>query len=110
MDIEIKKSLIAAILQTENEEILEAIKNLLKIEDKLDFWDQLSLEDQEAINEGIRQLDEGKSVLFDEVKDLIKERFNFRIEQKDQIFPSCHRGANCYPRIYCSKIWKLESK
>ncbi|MBC6368216.1 hypothetical protein [Algoriphagus sp. AK58] len=77
MDIEIKKSLIAAILQTENEEILEAIKNLLKIEDKLDFWDQLSLEDQEAINEGIRQLDEGKSVLFDEVKDLIKERFNF---------------------------------
>lgn len=77
MDIEIKKSLIAAILQTENEEILEAIKNLLKIEDKLDFWDQLSLEDQEAINEGIRQLDEGKSVSFDEVKDLIKERFNF---------------------------------
>lgn len=77
MDIEVKKSLIAAILQTENEEILEAIKNLLKIEDKLDFWDQLSLEDQEAINEGIRQLDEGKSVLFDEVKDLIKERFNF---------------------------------
>lgn len=77
MDIEIKKSLIAAILQTENEEILEAIKNLLKIEDKVDFWDQLSLEDQEAINEGIRQLDEGKSVSFDEVKDLIKERFNF---------------------------------
>lgn len=77
MDIEVKKSLIAAILQTENEEILEAIKNLLKIEDKLDFWDQLSLEDQEAINEGIRQLDEGKSVSFDEVKDLIKERFNF---------------------------------
>lgn len=56
MDIEIKKSLIAAILQTENEEILEAIKNLLKIEDKVDFWDQLSREDQEAINEGIRQL------------------------------------------------------
>ncbi len=27
MDIEVKKSLIAAILQTENEEILEAIKN-----------------------------------------------------------------------------------
>ncbi|OYX22826.1 MAG: hypothetical protein B7Z16_03735 [Algoriphagus sp. 32-45-6] len=77
MDIEVKKSLIAAILQTENEEILEAIKNLLKIEDQADFWDQLSLEDQEAINEGIRQLDEGKSVSFDEVKDLIKERFNF---------------------------------
>ncbi|PZV78053.1 hypothetical protein CLV31_11829 [Algoriphagus aquaeductus] len=77
MDIEIKKSLIAAILQTENEEILEAIKNLLKIEDQADFWDQLSLEDQEAINEGIRQLDEGKSVSYEEAKDLIKTRFGF---------------------------------
>jgi hypothetical protein len=77
MDIEAKKSLIAAILQTENEEILEAIKKLLKIEDQADFWDQLSLEDQEAINEGINQLDEGKSVSFEEAKDLIKTRFGF---------------------------------
>lgn len=77
MDIEVKKSLIAAILQTENEEILEAIKSLLKIEDQADFWDQLSLEDQEAINEGIRQLDEGKSVSFEEAKDLLTERLNF---------------------------------
>ncbi|TNF43987.1 MAG: hypothetical protein EP311_02025 [Cytophagales bacterium] len=77
MDIEIKKSLIAAILKTDNEEILETIKNLLMIEDKVDFWDQLPLEDQEAINEGIRQLDEGKSKSYDEVKDLIRERFNF---------------------------------
>ena len=77
MDIEVKKSLIAAILQTENEEILEAIKSLLKIEEQADFWDQLSLEDQEAINEGIRQLDEGKSVSFEEAKDLIKTRFGF---------------------------------
>ena len=77
MDIEVKKSLIAAILQTENEEILEAIKNLLKIEDQADFWDQLSLEDQEAINEGIRQLDQGKSISHEEVKDLMKSKFNF---------------------------------
>lgn len=78
MDIEVKKSLIAAILQTENEEILEAIKNLLKIEDQADFWDQLSREDQEAINEGIRQLDEGKSVSYEEAKDLLTERLNLK--------------------------------
>lgn len=77
MDIEVKKSLIAAILQTENEEILEAIKSLLKIEDQADFWDQLSREDQEAINEGIRQLDEGKSVSYEEAKDQLTERLNF---------------------------------
>ena len=78
MDIEVKKSLIAAILQTETEEILEAIKSLLKIEDQADFWDQLSGEDQEAINEGIRQLDEGKSVSYEEAKDLLTERLNFK--------------------------------
>lgn len=77
MDIEIMKSLIAAIPQTDNEKILETIKNLLMIEDKVDFWDQLPLEDQEAINQGIRQLDEGKSKSYDTVKDLIRERFNF---------------------------------
>ncbi|MCU0401165.1 MAG: Dyp-type peroxidase [Algoriphagus sp.] len=49
----------------------------LKIEDHADFWDQLSLEDQEAINEGIRQLDEGKSVSYEEAKDLLTERLNF---------------------------------
>lgn len=77
MDIKLKKNLIAAILQTENEEILEAIKKLLKIENQEDFWDLLSLEDQDAINEGIKQLDEGKSVSYGKVKDLINERFNF---------------------------------
>ncbi|GAB2494270.1 hypothetical protein [Algoriphagus taiwanensis] len=72
MDIEIMKSLIAAIPQTYNEKILETIKNLLMIEDKVDFWDQLPLEDQEATNEGIRQLDEGKSISIEKVKFMMK--------------------------------------
>lgn len=46
------------------------------IEDKVDFWDQLPLEDQEAINE---------------VKDLIRERFNFlELSRGVKIFTHCH--------------------
>lgn len=74
MDIELKKSLIAAILQTENEEILVAIKDLLKIEERVDFWDQLGEEDQEAIQEGIKQLDEGRSEGIEFVYGFVKEK------------------------------------
>jgi predicted transcriptional regulator len=49
----------------------------LKIEDTYDFWVELTEEDQLAINEGIRQLDQGKSISHEEVKDLMKSKFNF---------------------------------
>jgi len=77
MNIQTKKNLITAILQTEDKEILNEIKKLLKIEDSFDFWDELTEEDQLAINEGIRQLDQGKSISHEEVKDLMKSKFNF---------------------------------
>ncbi|OOG73330.1 hypothetical protein [Algoriphagus sp. A40] len=77
MDIQSKKNLISAILQTSDEAILTEIKNLLKIEDTYDFWDELTEEDQLAINLGIKQLDEGKSFSHDEVKKLMRRKFNF---------------------------------
>jgi tRNA(Ser,Leu) C12 N-acetylase TAN1 len=77
MDIQTKKNLISAILQTSDDEILNEIKKLLKIEDTYDFWVELTEEDQLAINEGIRQLDQGKSISHEEVKDLMKSKFNF---------------------------------
>lgn len=77
MDIQTKKNLITAILQTSDEAILSEIKKLLKVDDSYDFWDELTEEDQLAINEGIRQLDEGKSVSHKDVKALIKSKFNF---------------------------------
>lgn len=77
MDIQSKKNLITAILQTTDEEILGEIKKLLKIEGQNDFWDDLTEADQQAINEGIRQLDEGKSISHEEVKNLMKKTFNF---------------------------------
>jgi hypothetical protein len=68
------KKLFAAILQTENKETLMAIQDLLKIEEQVDFWDQLSEADQEAINKGIKQLDEGKSKGIEFVEGFVKEK------------------------------------
>jgi hypothetical protein len=42
MDIQTKKNLITAILQTSDDEILNEIKKLLKIEDPYDFWEKIS--------------------------------------------------------------------
>lgn len=43
-----------------------------------DFWGILSAEDQQAINEGIAQLDRGESISFEEAEKEIQEYFNFQ--------------------------------
>ena len=77
MEYSEKFELIKAILKTEDDEILLRIKNILRLDDSVDFWDELSEEDQVAINEGLRQLNEGVSVSHYEVKRIIFEKFRF---------------------------------
>ena len=58
---------------------LSTIKEFLalKKEKEIDFWDELSPEDQAAINEGLNQLDSGQHVSHESVREEIKKRFNF---------------------------------
>lgn len=77
MDIAIKYRIISEIINSNDEHVLNAVKSLLNIEDELDFWDQLSPEDQAAIDEGLDQLEKGQSVSQESVRDDIKNRFNF---------------------------------
>lgn len=77
MEYSEKFELIKAILKTEDDEILLRIKNILRLDDSVDFWVELSEEDQVAINEGLRQLNEGVSVSHNEVKRIIFEKFRF---------------------------------
>ena len=49
----------------------------LKKEKESDFWDELSAEDQAAINEGLEQLDNGQYVSQQSVQEEIKNHFNF---------------------------------
>ncbi|CAD5253913.1 MULTISPECIES: hypothetical protein [unclassified Imperialibacter] len=77
MDIAVKYKIISEIISSNDDEILNAVKSLLKIEDEVDFWDELSAEDQAAINEGLEQLDKGQYVSHQSVREEIKNRFNF---------------------------------
>jgi len=71
-----KLELMQLLLATDREEVLEKVKKVFE-DEETDFWDSLPVEDQVAIEEGIAELDQGKYVLRDAVKEVIKERFNF---------------------------------
>ncbi len=77
MDIAVKYGIIAKIVNTNDERVLNAVKSLLNIEDEGDFWDELNPEDRAAINEGLEQLDKGHYVSHESVREEIKNRFNF---------------------------------
>ncbi|MEQ8534773.1 MAG: hypothetical protein RIB86_23175 [Imperialibacter sp.] len=77
MDIAVKYKIISEIISSNDDQILNAVKSLLNIEDEVDFWDELSPEDQAAINEGLEQLDKGQYVSHQSVREEIKNRFNF---------------------------------
>ena len=76
MDIAVKYRIIKEIINSNDERILNAVKSLLNIEDEVDFWEGLSVEDRAAIDEGLEQLDKGQYVSHHSVQEEIKKRFN----------------------------------
>lgn len=78
MDITIKYRIISEIIKSDDEQVLNAVKSLLNIEDPIDFWDEMSEEDREAIDEGLEQLDKGQYLSHDTFRDEIKKKFNFK--------------------------------
>lgn len=77
MNIAVKYRMISEIINSKDEDVLNAVKSLLNIEDEVDFWEGLNTEDRAAINEGLYQLDEGQHISHQSVREEIKERFNF---------------------------------
>ena len=76
MDIQATKlELMQMLLNTQKEDVLAQVKAIL--EDETDFWETLSVEDQQAIDEGIQQLERGESVSREEADKMIRDRFNF---------------------------------
>lgn len=77
MDIQATKlELMQLLLNTKKEKVLVRIKEVFE-QEGVDFWDELNLEDQAAINEGLEQLDNGQYVSHESVREDIKNRFNF---------------------------------
>ncbi len=66
MDIQTTKiELVKLILNIDNKSIVEKIFNLIKSEQS-DFWNELSRQEQEEIRLGIKQLDAGQRISFDD--------------------------------------------
>ena len=67
MDIQLeKKELMKLLAETENPSIITEIKKVFQREKK-DWWDELSSEQKEAIEEGERQIENGEFVTFEEM-------------------------------------------
>ncbi|MGO3182219.1 MAG: hypothetical protein ACTIJ9_05245 [Aequorivita sp.] len=62
MNIQAEKiELIRLLAETNSPKIIESIKKIFKKEQALDFWDELSLEQQEEILQGSSEIEQGKA-------------------------------------------------
>jgi len=76
MNIETRKiNIINWISSIQEEEILAEMERIQK--EKTDWWNTVSSEDKKAINEGLEQLDKGEFLTRSQVRNKIKEKYNF---------------------------------
>lgn len=61
-----KMQLVRLILASENSRVLNEIKLLFQNEGKVDFWDELSVEQQAEVMEGIEQAEKGEMLSFED--------------------------------------------
>jgi len=65
MDIQSTKiELVKTILAIENSDFIQKVADFVNAE-KVDFWNELSISEQNEIRKGINELDNGKRVSFD---------------------------------------------
>lgn len=77
MNLEARKlNLINWISSIQEDNILDKVEKIQQ--EKNDWWDVISDNDKNAINEGIEQLDRGEHLTHSQVRSKIKERFNFK--------------------------------
>ncbi|MGE5395891.1 MAG: hypothetical protein ACM3P1_14195 [Candidatus Saccharibacteria bacterium] len=75
MNIEARKlNLINWISSIQDDILIEKLEKIQQEKD--DWWDLISENDKMAINEGIDQLDRGEYLTHEQVRAIIKERFN----------------------------------
>lgn len=60
-----KIELVKMILNIENDKFIEKITEFIQKE-KIDFWNELSLSEQKEIEKGIKELNKGKRVEFND--------------------------------------------
>lgn len=65
MDIKTNKiELVKAILDIDNNEFIQKVADFINKE-KVDFWNELSLDERNEIKQGIEELNQGKRISYD---------------------------------------------
>ena len=78
MDIQaLKIDIVQKILSTNNSELLSRVNTILKKEVNKDWWDQLPVEVQESITEGIHDIETGKIYTHEQVMEEAKQKYGF---------------------------------
>jgi hypothetical protein len=76
MTLETRKiNLINWISTLQDQNVLNKVEQIQK--EASDWWENISDEDKNALNEGLNQLDKGEFITRSEVQEKIKGRFNF---------------------------------
>jgi hypothetical protein len=80
-----KKKIIEWISEIEDESTIEELKILRDVSvNGSDLWDNLSEEEKKGIDEGIKDIDEGRIVSYEDVKKEVKKWFTKSNFQKKQ--------------------------
>ncbi len=67
MNIQAKKlEIMRLILETENPSILESIKNIFSKKSQIDFWEALPQGEKDGILQGIKEINNGEIVDYEE--------------------------------------------
>ena len=78
MDIQtLKIDLAQKILNSNTPSVLEKIKQILKEEDSEDWWDEIPLEIQEAIQDGLKQSESGDLLTHEQVVNEARVKYGF---------------------------------
>ncbi len=59
-----KIELVKMILNIENYEFIQKVTDFIKMNEKTDFWNELSLAEQKEIKQGIEELDNGERIAY----------------------------------------------
>ena len=66
MNIQAEKiELVKMLLETDNPKIIESIKKIFKKQKSVDFWDDLSVNQQKEIENAIKEIDNGEVTDYD---------------------------------------------
>lgn len=76
MNLQAKKlEIVQLILNTEKPAILKKVEEVLKNEKVTDWWDEISDEEQHAIEKGLEEADRGELIPHEEVMKEVKAKY-----------------------------------